>query len=459
MAGVPPKKNTAFSFYVTLTSQADTDIFQVNPTLAIGDVKVSTDGGALNNITTLPVVTPAGGQQVLVSLSNTEMNGDVIGVLFSDPTAEWQDLYIEILTDTQQLTTIVDDVWDEVLTSGTHNVGYSAGQRLRYLILTGATAQAGDANRIRLAATESAVDNIFVENIISIVSGTGLGQTRLICDYDGTTKWATVDKAWFTNPAAGSVYEILPFSSILIADHGLAQAGAATTITLQTTASATNDTYIGSVVYISSGTGAGQARVITDYDGAGKIATVSNAWTTNPGVTSVYKILPVGRVIVDSIAAGAIDDISSDVWAYSSRTLTQTAAQVTAAVSGSDIAVNSYTTWTIALTNMGSIADRTKLYFTAKGDPENDPDTAAIVQVEETAGLQYINGAVGTPANGSIAVTNAALGNITVTVNANSTGFGKKQAWYGVKKVTLTGVVLMCEGWFTIDAPSPRAIA
>lgn len=101
---VPPVSGEAFSFFVTLTSQADTDIFQVNPTLAAGDVTVSTDGGALNNITTLPVVTPAGGAQVQVDLSIAEMTGDVIGVLFSDVLgAEWQDLYIEILTDSRAI--------------------------------------------------------------------------------------------------------------------------------------------------------------------------------------------------------------------------------------------------------------------------------------------------------------------------------------------------------------------
>ncbi len=40
---VPPKKNTALVFYVALTSQADPNLFQVNPTLAAGDVKVAID--------------------------------------------------------------------------------------------------------------------------------------------------------------------------------------------------------------------------------------------------------------------------------------------------------------------------------------------------------------------------------------------------------------------------------
>ena len=199
-----------------------------------------------------------------------------------------------------------DAVWDEVLTAGTHNVGYSAGQRLRYLILTGATAQAGAASAITLAATEPATDDIFNENIISIVGGTGIGQTRLIVTYDGTTKIATVDRSWTTNPDATSIYEVLPFSAILPAAHGIATAGAASTITLAASASATNDLYNGSTVYISSGTGAGQVRLITDYDGGTKVATVSPEWATNPAAGSIYRVLPIGRSVVDSFTTGAI---------------------------------------------------------------------------------------------------------------------------------------------------------
>lgn len=101
---VTPKKNAAYSFYCALTSQANTNTFQSNPTLTTGDVKVSTDGGAFNNITTLPVVTPAGGKAILVSCSSTEMNGDNVQVLFSDAAgAEWCDLLANIQTTARQI--------------------------------------------------------------------------------------------------------------------------------------------------------------------------------------------------------------------------------------------------------------------------------------------------------------------------------------------------------------------
>ena len=208
---------------------------------------------------------------------------------------------------------IADAVWDEVLTSAAHNVGYSAGQRLRYLILSGATAQAGTANTITLAATESATNDIHTQNIISIVSGTGAGQTRLILEYIGSTKIATVDRPWTTTPDSTSVYELLPFSGILLATHGVAQAATATTITLATTALAVANSYVGCAIYIAAKTGVGQTRLITAYT-AGRVATVSPAWDTQPNNTSAYKVLPVGRSIIDTLSADAQAAIVDAVW-------------------------------------------------------------------------------------------------------------------------------------------------
>jgi len=73
-------------------------------------------------------------------------------------------------------------------------------------------------------------------------------------------------------------------------DSGAAQAGTSTTITLKSTASATDDIYNGMYVTITSGTGTGQIRIIEDYVGSTKVATVTPAWTTAPNNTSNYEI-------------------------------------------------------------------------------------------------------------------------------------------------------------------------
>lgn len=96
----PILKNTAYIFYISLESQTAVG-FQSNPTLAAGDVKLSGDGGALTNLATLPVVTPAGSKLVKVSLSAAEMNYDNVNIIFSDAAgAEWYDLSLNIQTTT-----------------------------------------------------------------------------------------------------------------------------------------------------------------------------------------------------------------------------------------------------------------------------------------------------------------------------------------------------------------------
>ncbi|HUV82894.1 MAG TPA: hypothetical protein VMW53_07465 [archaeon] len=89
-----PIKNTIYSFVISLTDQTNALVFKSAPTLAAGDVKVSTDGGALGNITVLPI---AVGKIVTVILSAAEMNGDSVVVIFSDAAGdEWCDLITEL---------------------------------------------------------------------------------------------------------------------------------------------------------------------------------------------------------------------------------------------------------------------------------------------------------------------------------------------------------------------------
>ena len=103
MASWPPKKNTAFIFYVGLVSQADTKTLKASPTLAANDVKVAVDDAAPANLTTLPAFDADFTKRVKVSLSAAEMNGDRISVVFADAAgAEWCDLIIDIPTSVRQ---------------------------------------------------------------------------------------------------------------------------------------------------------------------------------------------------------------------------------------------------------------------------------------------------------------------------------------------------------------------
>lgn len=99
-----PKINTAYTFDISLVSQADTKLFQVNPTLAAGDVKISIDDSAFANLTNLPTVSPAGGKLVKVILTAAEMNANRVNIQFVDQSgAEWCDLVLSIETSPDDL--------------------------------------------------------------------------------------------------------------------------------------------------------------------------------------------------------------------------------------------------------------------------------------------------------------------------------------------------------------------
>lgn len=76
------------------------------------------------------------------------------------------------------------------------------------------SAQSGRASGISLAASASAVNDYYNNSIIRIVSGPGIGQSRIISDYTGTTKSAEVNGAWATNPDSTSAYAISPLGAI-----------------------------------------------------------------------------------------------------------------------------------------------------------------------------------------------------------------------------------------------------
>jgi len=181
------------------------------------------------------------------------------------------------------------------------------------------------ANSINLAASASATNDIYNENLVIIISGTGSGQARLITDYFGGLKAAAIRNSWVITPDHTSVYRIYPFSGILYANTGVCNGGAADSITLRTPAPATADLYNGHTIYISGGTGVGQARLITDYS-AGLVATISPNWDITPVVNdSVYIVLPIGignvyadvtaiKTVTDVIPnAGALTDIDTGV--------------------------------------------------------------------------------------------------------------------------------------------------
>lgn len=95
---------------------------------------------------------------------------------------------------------------------------------------------------------------------------------------------------------------------------------------------------------------------------------------------------------------------------------TSIAAAVAAVQSGTTVTVRRGDALTVVITGLGSLAGRTKLWFTAKTDRAH-PDTSALFLIEETAGLVTINGATAvTAANGTLTVDDESAGDITITL-------------------------------------------
>jgi hypothetical protein len=162
--------------------------------------------------------------------------------------------------------------------------------------------------------------------------------------------------------------------------------------------------------------------------------------------------------------SAAISDIASAVWANVTRTLTQGAASVTAAVSGSTITVYRGTTWSISLTGLGDISTYDTIYFSVKENVtvlEND----AILRVKDDAsGLERFNKAAPVAAgNGTITIDDAGAGNITITIQEAETKFSPlvSKYDYDVKGIDDDGNVdLISIGIdkFTISGEVTRAV-
>lgn len=217
---------------------------------------------------------------------------------------------------------IAKAIWDRVLTAATHNISTSAGRRIREIgsniVLTGTSPDSGGtantAIRIELDGDASAMDGAYDPAVVVITGGTGVGQSRQIFEYDGTNKYAYVNRAWKMIPDDTSKYTIVGHSGNTHVNEGLVTGGGNTSITLNSLASSIDDTYTGQVIFLYAGTGEDQARTITAYNGTSKIATVDRAWETNPanGLT-IYAILPLHDTILQDAEIAKIPKSDSNV--------------------------------------------------------------------------------------------------------------------------------------------------
>jgi hypothetical protein len=110
-------KGTALTFtWPGLVSQADTDIFKTNPTLALGDFKLIADGAVIGNLTNTPTVINASYSAIQFSLTTAETNYDQAVIACHDGAGdEWQDVGIMIFFDANLVLPALADIAPAVL--------------------------------------------------------------------------------------------------------------------------------------------------------------------------------------------------------------------------------------------------------------------------------------------------------------------------------------------------------
>lgn len=134
----------------------------------------------------------------------------------------------------------------------------------------------------------------------------------------------------------------------------------------------------------------------------------------------------------------AIDAVptAAETWANATRTLTMSAAEVTAAVSGTSITQTRGNSWSIEITGLTLYS--TKIQFALKNS-YTDPDIDAVLFIDTATGLVRVNGAAGTAADASLSYAGTTL---TVVVDASVTALLPAGGYkYGIQGINVAGLV------------------
>ena len=158
----------------------------------------------------------------------------------------------------------------------------------RPALVTG-LASGGAANQVHLATSASNVDDAYNWMTITVTNANGASESRLITDYNGTTKHATVVTNWvaISNPTTTSRYSINISSLDVKGLVAVAAAALATTVKLASSTSFTTDAYKGQSIIFN---GSAQVYTITGYDGPSQTVTISPGLAVAVTTSTTYHI-------------------------------------------------------------------------------------------------------------------------------------------------------------------------
>lgn len=259
------------TFYFAVASPAATSsdrFFNSASPFASGDVKIIKDGGTPANTTNLPARVGTTGIFSL-TLTATEMQATTIVVQIVDQDGPaFRDAALVVRT-VQAIQTL--DI------AGNHAVGGN-------LAVTG-NLSVGGTTTLTGAVTLAA--GLTITGVCAISSNLTVGGNFAIT---GNLTAATI-QGYLTS---------------MVLRKNTAQAGASTSITLDASAVATDDFYNEATVMVVHASGRVQARVITNYVGSTKVATVNRPWSVeNPASGDTFLILP-GADVWDQVEKAGI---------------------------------------------------------------------------------------------------------------------------------------------------------
>lgn len=154
---------------------------------------------------------------------------------------------------------------------------------------------------------------------------------------------------------------------------------------------------------------------------------------------------------------------AANIWTYETRTLTQSAASVVAAVSGSDLSIKRGDTYTATLTGL-TLSGATTMWFTVK-DSLRKADALAILQIEWTAAggseLLYVNGAAAADGTKASLTPDLGAGSLVITIDESVTDdlIPHDSLGYDVQILVGGTVTTVTEADCAVTADVTRAIA
>ena len=291
-------------------------------------------------------------------------------------------------------------------------------------------------------------------------------------------------KSYFTEGGLGAAPDPAPVATVVNTDANTKLADRQATTALSNLVGYYEYEYSGAddldlvCLFSTTDTGTDQQNLVSYVvDKVYKIdAILEDTGTTIPGtITTIDNEIAVIDGIVDDILVdtgttldtklNTIDNfLDTEIAAIKAKTdliTTGTTLTLATAVSGSTITAHRGDTLSAALENIGALTNYSKLWFTVKRDYD-DADTAAVIQIEKTGGLLYLNGAVGTAGNGSLTINDEATGDVTIVLNASETAKlspGNYQYDIQILRSAGTPVSTLTYGEFVVAADVTKATA